>query len=114
MKKDDKIYLGHIFECIELIEKYTKGVSKEKFLYNIPIQNIVIRQLEIIGEGAKIISSKLRQKYPDVPWSKMAKTRDKLIHHYFDIDLKLAYKISQQDIPKLKNQIQEILKDRLS
>src|SRR5205085_12691712 len=43
--------------------------------------------VEIVGEAAKLISEDTRQRYPEVPWSRAARTRDRLVHHYFDIDL---------------------------
>ena len=32
MKKDPRIFVEHILECIELIEGYVQGVSKKDFL----------------------------------------------------------------------------------
>ena len=36
--------------------------------------------------------------------------RDKIIHQYFDIDLDIVWDVLKQDLPKLKEQIQNILK----
>jgi len=32
MKKDPKIFIEHILECIRRIEKYTRRITKEEFL----------------------------------------------------------------------------------
>jgi uncharacterized protein with HEPN domain len=66
MKKDAKIFLGHILESIELIESYTKKVSKKEFLASRQIQDSVIRRIEIIGEAVKNIPDELREAHPEI------------------------------------------------
>lgn len=78
--RDDFVYLKHIFESIQLIETYVANISEPKFNNNLQIQDAVIRRLEIIGEATKKIPNPFREKYPQVPWKKMAGMRDILIH----------------------------------
>lgn len=47
--------------------------------------------VEIIGEAAKHVGPDARARYPDLPWSDAARTRDRLTHHYFDIDLDVLW-----------------------
>lgn len=109
MKKDISILLKHILESIERIEEFTKGVSKEKFLDSVQIQDAVIRRLEIIGEAAKNLPPEFRKKHADMPWSEIARTREKLIHGYFGVDLALTWDIVKKDLPELKKKIKKIL-----
>jgi len=87
VKKDVKILIEHILECIDLIERYTENKTKKDFLESLQLQDSVIRRLEIIGEATKNIPVEIKRKYPDVPWKKVAGRRDILIHEYFGIDL---------------------------
>jgi uncharacterized protein with HEPN domain len=107
--KTDKIYLLHIHEAIGHIENFLGTMGKDEFLKNVLVQSAVIRQLEIIGEAVKNLSGVLRRKHKEIHWSDIAGLRDKLIHGYFGVDLKLVWKISTKDIPELKSQISKIL-----
>ena len=49
MKKDPLVFVEHILECIELIEKYVDHKTREEFLKDFQLQDAVIRRLEIIG-----------------------------------------------------------------
>ncbi|MBD3155697.1 MAG: DUF86 domain-containing protein [Candidatus Aenigmarchaeota archaeon] len=111
MKKDPKIFIKHILENIEKIEKYTKGIDKEKFLKEEQIQDLVIRKLEIIGEASKNIPKKFREEHEGIEWVKIAGLRDKLIHHYFGVDLELVFDLVRKNIPELKIKIQKILRE---
>ena len=109
--KTDKIYLLHILESINLIEKYSQGLTYAEFLKNPMIQDAILRRLEVIGEAVKKLSDDLKKKYPEIPWRDIAGMRDKLIHHYFGVDLKIVWNTIKKDIPQLKEWILRILKD---
>ncbi len=61
MKKDPTFFLKDILESIKLIEKYTKNVSKKKFLAKKETQDAVVRRLEVIGEAARSLPEELKQ-----------------------------------------------------
>ncbi|MBF0563901.1 MAG: DUF86 domain-containing protein [Nitrospirae bacterium] len=109
MSKDNLVYLRHILDATVRIGEYTEGFSADDFLKNRLVQAGVIRELEIIGEATKQISKELKDEYPATPWKKMAGIRDKLIHQYFGVDLKLIWDTVEVEIPVLKNKIEAIL-----
>lgn len=111
MIKDPKVFLKHVLESIEWIEKDVSGFSKEDFFENVPMQDAVFRRLEIIGEAIRNLPDEFKTANPDTPWQDIADTRNKLIHNYFGIDLDLVWGIIKQDLPPLKKQIGILLKD---
>ena len=102
-------YIQHIRDAIKDIESFTKNLTKEQFLKNKLRQSAVVRQLEIIGEATKNIPENFRKKYPETKWKKIAGTRDKISHHYFDVNLSIIWDIIENDLPILKEQIKDIL-----
>jgi len=110
--KEDIVYLKHILDAISQIEEYVGDVEYEDFMLNRLIQDGVIRQLEILGEATKRLSNEIREKYPDVPWKDMAGMRDKLIHGYFGVDITAVWDTVKKDIPSLKNEIENIVKEQ--
>ena len=109
-KRRNKDFLGDINEAMNLIGIYTKGLAYRKFLEDRKTQDAIVRNLEVIGEASKNITAPFKAKYPDVPWKKVAGLRDKLIHFYFGIDYKIVWSIAKKELPKLRKQIKEILK----
>lgn len=98
----DLVYLQHIRDAIEHIERYVQSISKEEFFEEDMRQDAVIRQLSIIGEAAGDLSEEFRKKYPSIPWFDVYGMRNKLVHDYFGVDLDAVWSTIQQDLPRLK------------
>jgi uncharacterized protein with HEPN domain len=108
MKHDPKPFLEHILESINLIQEYAQNVTKDEFLKSVKLQDMIIRRLEIIGEAVKNLPADVKKMHKDVPWKRIAGMRDKLIHEYFGVDLKLTWKVVEKELPTLKQRILEI------
>lgn len=106
----DRLYLNSILDSINRIERYT-NVDRDQFMNTPMMQDAVIRNLEIIGEAVKNLSSELRAKNPQVPWRDIAGLRDVLIHDYLNVDLNEIWALLDQDLPELKRNIELILHD---
>ena len=72
-------------------------------------QDAVIRNIEIIGEATKRLSSEVRTAHPNIPWKNMAGMRDKLIHHYFGLNIDIFWQIAVDELPGLRPKIRNIL-----
>lgn len=91
-------YLGDILENLEFLIEY-----KDYSINNInkKDQLAIERAFEIIGEASKRLSlSSFYEKYPNVEWSDMARTRDFIIHHYDDTRVQFLLTIINKNIEK--------------
>lgn len=103
--EQDKLYVSHILEAIEKIEKFVAGAEFNDFSGSELIQSGVMRELSIIGEAAKQLSEDFKTTHSEIRWKEIAGMRDKLIHDYFEIDLEAVWKTVKNDVPFLKKAI---------
>lgn len=109
--KEDLPFIEHILDSINAIELFSKGLKKEDLTSNRLKQSAIVREIEVIGEAVKNISENLKNKHREVSWKEIAGTRDKMIHHYFGVDLNIVWEIIRKDIPELKEKIFKIKKE---
>jgi len=106
----DRDRLTDIGEAIRRIGEKLPG-TKEEFLGSELYQVWVLYHIQIIGEAANKISKKFQKVHPAIPWKDIIAMRHLLVHQYFGIDLDEVWITATQDLPKLEQQIIEILKD---
>lgn len=111
MKNDPQVYLKHIMQSIQAIEKYLEGVSEEFFLGSEEKQDVVTRRLEIIGEAVKQLPEEFKQSHLEIPWRDIGDMRNVLIHAYFEVDYKIVWNTATKLIPQLKKKIEVLLSE---
>ena len=104
-------YVEDIADAMEKAEILLQDVTYDLFEADFRINFAVVRALEIVGEATKRLPMTLRAQYPNIPWKQMAGMRDRIIHGYDTVDLEIVWDVIKRDIPKIKPQIQQILKD---
>ena len=107
-------YIKDIHDCICQIEKFTKGMAFSDFVKDDKTNSAVVRKLEIMGEATKNIPLEIKQKCPDLPWTDMAKMRDKIIHSYFVVDQEIVWKTIKEKLPEMMPKIKKMLTDLYS
>ncbi len=104
-------YLHKILESIDIVSKRSKRLkSFEDFLKNdtgIERLDSISMRLQAIGETIKKVAQTNRQlldKHPEVDWKDIINFRDKISHHYFEIDAEVIFNICKDDFPYLGKQ----------
>ncbi|MCW3130208.1 MAG: DUF86 domain-containing protein [Methanophagales archaeon] len=92
IKRDYKLYINDILDSILKIEEFVGDMSYKEFVEDDKSSSAVVRKLEIIGEASKNIPKEMRLRYKEIPWSDIAKMRDKIIHFYFGVDYEIVGK----------------------
>ena len=68
-----------------------------------------------LGESVKnldkITNGELLTLYPETYWKGIMRIRDKIAHHYFDIDAEIVLETKKKDISPLSRTIDRIIKD---
>jgi uncharacterized protein with HEPN domain len=111
MKRDPRVYLDDILDAMNKAEMFVAGMSYEQFENDLRTHYAVTRALEIVGEATRRLADSFREQYPDVPWRDMAGMRDRIIHGYDNVNLRIVWDVVKQDIPQVRPLIEQILMD---
>jgi len=75
----------------------------------------ICMNLIALGETVKGLdkqtNAQLLKNYPDVYWRGVMGMRDKISHHYFEIDTDVVFRTLEEDIPKMKPVVEKMIVD---
>lgn len=109
MKRNYLLFLEDISKRIEKIGSFIDGMTYDDFVKDDKTVSACIREIEVIGEATKQIPKEITDKFEELPWSLMAKMRDKLIHWYFEVDEEIIWNVAVDKLPSIKKQIDKII-----
>ena len=75
----------------------------------------ICMNLIALGEAVKGLDKQthgeLLVNYPEIHWSGVMRMRDKIAHHYFDIDTDVVFHTIEKDIPQMIKIVDKIIGD---
>ena len=105
-KPKDKTRLPHILEAIDNLFEFTQGITFEEYKSNKILRFAVIKNLEIIGEAAYLLTKEFRANHPDVEWNTVIGMRHVLVHGYYQIKDEIVWASIQTDLKPFKEKIE--------
>ena len=110
-ERNELLYLNDIYDSIEAIESYIKGMDYAEFIKDRKTYSAAIREFQIIGDAVKKLDSATLDKLPLIQWQDIKDFRNLLVHQYFGIDLEILWNTIIQDLPELKDVIARLLNE---
>ncbi len=108
----DKERLNHILEAIKRVRKYTLNKTYEDLVAYEMMYYAVVKNIEIIGEAANMLTSEFIDSHPDTPWKKVKGMRNYIVHEYFQIDDTIVWDVATKDLNELSEQITRYLAEK--
>jgi uncharacterized protein with HEPN domain len=105
------MFLKDVLQNAKRTENFTKNMTFADFSSDEKTTYATLHAIMIIGEAVKQIPEEVREKYPDVPWRQIGRMRDKLVHHYFAVDIEVVWKTVAEDIIPLREAVESILEN---
>jgi uncharacterized protein with HEPN domain len=108
---DNLTRVRHMLDFARKAVAFNKGKSRADLDRNEMLAMATIHLVEMLGEASRLVSEKLRKKYPEILWEQISGTRNRLAHGYIDVDLDIIWTIITKDLPPLIVKLRRILKN---
>lgn len=107
----DPSRLKDIVQAAQNIAAFAEGFSLEELADDKLRYFAVVKNVEIIGEAAYMLSLEFKEKHNQIPWNDIIGMRHVLVHGYADVLPELLWHTALVDVPLLKEQIEGILRE---
>lgn len=101
MRPDDRTRIRHLHEAATKAISYSADKQRSDLDGDELLRLALTKLVEIVGEAAKSVTPEGRAAMPEVPWRAAARMRDRLVHHYFAINLDILWRTITEDLPQL-------------
>lgn len=104
-----KVRIRHMIEAIDRVSLYTRGMDLEAFSRRSETVDAAIRNLQVIGEAARLVPEHIQQKHPEIPWVSMRGMRNVLVHDYDRVNVPVLWNTIQWNLPPLVPLLNNVL-----
>jgi uncharacterized protein with HEPN domain len=101
----DRERLEHIIAAIDRIYRYTSGKSYDDLVSDDMMYYAVIKNIEIIGEAANMLTQQFQQLHSETPWKMVKGMRNYIVHEYFQVDDIVVWDVVKNNLPELRKQV---------
>ena len=102
-------YIEDMIEFCGRVLEYTSGLDQAAFVTDSRTNDATVHNIARIGEAATNVPNTVREAHPEIPWSQIIGTRNRIIHRYLSIDDDAIWEIVSDDIPGLLPQLRALL-----
>lgn len=101
----DRNRLEHILQAIDRLQRYAGGLSKEELEQDVMRYYGIVKNIEIIGEAARMLTDEFKAAHMEVAWRSISNMRNFLVHEYFQVDGDVVWNVIHSDIVDLKSHV---------
>ena len=106
--KSDRYFLSKILLELNFIIEHTKEKTIEEIENNIILLKSIMFSLIQISEHSDKLSTELKNQYKDVSWRAMKGMRNRIVHDYGNVDIKIIFYTCKVSVPEFFKQIRNI------
>ena len=97
-----------MLEAANYVIEFVDGLTYEQFLADKIRFFAVMKNVEIIGEAANMLTEEFKSAHEEIPWRQVIKMRHVLVHGYSNILPEILWETARQDVPQLKDQLTKL------
>ncbi len=105
----DKGRLQDIIEYSKNVTMLIDGYSFESLVSDKRTYYSVMKNVEIVGEAAYMLTKAFKEAHPETPWTVVQGMRHVLVHDYANIVPRILWGTATNDIPMLRKQVEKYL-----
>ena len=91
------------------VEQIVSGITFDEFVKDIRIYYSVMKNIEVIGEAANMLTRHFREIHTELPWRQIVSMRNVLVHGYAQVSDADLWQTATNDIQPLREQVQHYL-----
>lgn len=109
MPRSDEVLVLDMLIAARKIQRFADGLTRETLEDNEMATSAIVREFQVMGEAARIVSDTFKANHNDIPWKAIRGLRNRVIHEYFRVDLDIVWQTIEDNLPTLIAQLDALI-----
>jgi uncharacterized protein with HEPN domain len=106
----DLILISEMIEAAEQARSLVDDTSVDALESDRQRRDALLWNFTVLGEAAGELGDAIKQRWPEVPWSRPTQLRDRVVHGYWSIDLQVLHTTATDVLPGFVEQLRSVLR----
>ena len=103
------IILQKMLRYTEKLTCYCEGYTYDRFAQDTKLVEACVFNLSQLGELCRVTDDAFAGAHPETPWREMCGLRNRIVHDYEGVNLRLVWEIISEDIPELNSTLRTLI-----
>ncbi len=100
-----------MLESVNYAIEFATGIEFEHFVKDKMRYFAIMKNVEIIGEAAYMITNEFKDAHAELPWKQIIGMRHVLVHGYAQVSEEKLWNTVTKDLPQLQLQLRKYLEE---
>ena len=105
----NEIILQKMHQYSEKLIAYCKSYTYDTFIADMKTVEACVFNLSQLGELCRSVDVSFSPAHPEIPWREMYGLRNRIVHDYEGVNLRLVWEIISEDIPELRDALGKMI-----
>lgn len=105
----NEVVLQKMLSYVIKLMNYCAGYNYDSFAADTKLVDACVFNLSQIGELCCLVDKAYTREHSEIPWHEMYGLRNRIVHDYEGVNLRLVWEIISGDIPELREALQGLL-----
>lgn len=102
------LIIEKMLQTIERIQRYCAGLDYESFAQRDIVVDACVFNLSQLGEMANKVDEAFEEETPQIPWRQIYGLRNRIVHDYEGVNLRLVWEVIESDLPELVRMLEAL------
>jgi uncharacterized protein with HEPN domain len=103
------LLIGEMIDAAEQARSLVEGVDLDALAADRQRRDALLWNLTVLGEAAAQLGEDLKARFPEVPWARPSRLRNRIVHGYWSVDVEILHTTAADDLPRFIEQLREVL-----
>lgn len=105
----DLLLLAEMVDAAEQAQALVAGVAVAALSQDRQRRDALLWNFAVLGEAAAQLDDAVKQRFPEVEWSRPSQLRNRVVHGYWSIDVSILHTTATDQLPGFTEQLRQVL-----